>query len=703
MTAQPEGAVSDPIALELLRSRLQAVAEEGAISVERTAISPVITECRDYSCTLLEADASMIVAGGAITHHFGICGPAVRVTMGVHGDTIAPGDVFFSNDPYNGGGLHAQDVVVQMPVFVDGILTAWVVNSGHLIDLGGMVFGSWSPAATECYQEALRFPPVRLLRAGVEQSDVWGILRTNVRLADMVEMDLRSLVAGCSVAAEKLASIAVKMGREEFVAGVAQLRRLAEAEMRRRIAQLADGEYRYTMWTEWHDELFEIPCALTVDGDELRFDYEGAPPQSSHFFNSQPHIVTSGIVGDISDLLTYDLPLNEGMFAPVTVHCPPGSVLDSAPPAPVASAHCDVALAASTAAAECVMMAITASGTSDVAHLITGPIASTSLAIQTWAYVTEAGPDGWMMLDGAMGGASGAHDRDGTDLSNFMVSRKQIMEAIDVEGLESVYPVLVDFKKVRGGGFGAGRFRGGGGCHMQIQPHGVPEIIGQLLAIRERLPLNGAAGGRPGATCEFTLHQPDGSSTPLPGKSSDVSVPAGVSVEFRLASAGGYGDPLDRDPDQVASDVRRGRITRDDALACYGVLVTVEGRPETRATAQTRDEARRQRLASASPAVAPVDSPARPDDLSQPGQPLFVGVERRGATAVAEESGALLAHTPGSWTDGCPTIESALTPGFVERSYLDPLTGRLLLVEAIPKGSGCSIAAMPNHWMQVVE
>jgi N-methylhydantoinase B len=171
----------DAVGLEILRSRLQAVAEEGAIAIERTAISTVITECRDYSCTLLDATGALMVAGGAVTHHFGVCRYAVQVTLETHGESIADGDVFFANDPYNGGGLHSQDVLVQMPVFADGRLIAWVVNSGHVMDMGGMVFGSWTPEATDCFQESLRLPPVRLFQAGVEQRDMWQVLRTNVR------------------------------------------------------------------------------------------------------------------------------------------------------------------------------------------------------------------------------------------------------------------------------------------------------------------------------------------------------------------------------------------------------------------------------------------------------------------------------------------------------------------------------------------
>jgi N-methylhydantoinase B len=688
----------DAVGLEILRSRLQAVAEEGAIAIERTAISTVITECRDYSCTLLDAAGALMVAGGAVTHHFGVCRYAVQVTLETHGDTIADGDVFFANDPYNGGGLHAQDVLVQMPVFADGDLVAWVVNSGHVMDMGGMVFGSWTPEATDCFQESLRLPPVRLFRAGVEQRDMWQVLRTNVRIPDIVEMDVRSLVAGCEVARNKLIDIARAAGPKRFVDGVNQLRRLAEREMRRRISQLADGTYRCATWTEWGEELYEVPCELTVAGDEMTFDFTGAPPQATHYFNTRPHIVTAGVVADPSDALTWDIPLNEGMFDPITVICPPGTIINSSPPAPVASAHCDVAMNASMTAEACVMLAIAASPDSEVRRLQTGPVAHTAMGIQTWAYMTPEGyPDGWMMLDGAMGGAAGSIDRDGTDMWTFMVTRKPIMEAIDVEMLEAFYPVLVDFKKIRKGTFGAGAYRGGGGCHMRFHPHGVPGITGQLIGIRERLPLNGWAGGGPGAVNTVIRYRADGSAEELPPKSANVPIAAGEGIEFGLPSGGGWGDPLDRDTGAVARDVRRRRLTATEAEQAYGVILA-EGTVEEAATEACRVRIRRERLAAAAPAAFAVTGPARPGDLDEAPVVLFPGVERRGMTAVASESGAVLAHAPSPWTDGCPLIETPVAAGLAERTYLDPSSGRALMVEVVPSGAPCSIVTLPASW-----
>ncbi|MEA3132286.1 MAG: N-methylhydantoinase [Gammaproteobacteria bacterium] len=705
MTASATDPV-DAIGLEVLRTRLAAMAEEGALTIERTACSPVIAESRDCSCTLLDADAQLMIGGGAVAHHFGVCDHAVQCTIAIHGDSLAQGDVFIANDPHNGGGLHYQDVVVQRPVFVEGRIVGWAVNSGHMMDMGGMAFGSWAPAATECYQEALRLPPVRLFRAGVEQRDVWAILRNNIRVSHLVEMDIRSLVAGSQVAHDKMVTLATAMGAQRFIDAVRALRERTEREMRRRISLLEDGEYSMTTWTEWGDELYKVPCRLTIDGDRMLFDFDGAAPQTNHFFNSKAHIIRAIVVSDITDVLAHDLPLSAGLFAPISLNCPDGTVVNSRPPAPTASAHFDVALNASMAAQQCVMMAVAASGDDAPGrHLLSGPVAPSSMGLHTWSYQTQAGtPDGWLMLDGAMAGGSAGHDRDGYDLFSFMVARKAIIEAVDVELFESRFPALVLEKRPRPGVAGAGRYRAGAGSQMAYKPYGAAQLTGVMLGMREWLPLPGFAGGMPGANTEFAIRRADGRRDIVSGHASGVVLNADDVFEFRLGSGGGFGDPLERVAAEVARDVRQGRLTVLEASSVYGVVVDSSGTPDAAATDRCRADLSRARLLNAAPAVKPlVQSVHASRTAPGSGMTLYPGVEQKGAIAYAVSSGAALALAPDHWTDGCPVLDELRGQRLLVRSYLDPLTGRILFVDALPRGEKRTIDTRPNRWVRAAK
>jgi N-methylhydantoinase B len=690
----------DGIALELLRTRLQAIAEEAAITIERTATSVVITESRDLAASLMTGDGTLIASGGALPFNDGGACHAVRSTIALHGGEIVPGDIFLGNDPHNGGGMHAQDVVVQRPVFYEGRIVAWVTNTGHMTDMGGMTFGSWSPTATECYQEAIRFPPVRLFAGGVEQRDIWAIVRNNVRMSHLIEMDMRALVAACNVGHDKLLELIESMGIERFEQIVDELVRATERELRRRIGLLEDGEYRFDTWTEWDDGFYRVPCRMTVAGDRLIFDFEGASPQTDHFFNSKQYIIEANVVAEVTNVIGYDLPMNGGLYAPVDVRCPQGTIVDCVLPAPIASSHLDVAVNAATAAQQCLMMALAVSGEVPGRHLLCGPSSPSALGMHTWSYTTDQGyADGWLSLDGAMTGGGGGNDRDGNDFANFMVAKKAIIEAIDVEMFESTYPALVIEKRPRAGGFGSGRFRSGAGSQMTCRPHGTDRWVGALLGMRERLPLPGVAGGFPGANTVFQITRRDGRVERVSGHANGLVLEDGESFTFACASSGGWGDPLAREPKRVADDVRLDRLTTGEAADAYGVVVGHDGEVDAGGTATMRGQVLQQRLRSANPAPTPI-APASVPPSSGNGAALYHGIVQEGAVAYAAASGAPLAVAPDSWTEGCPWLEQRIGTDVVMRTYLDPSTGHTLLVDVMPEGEQRTIDCRPARWVE---
>ena len=699
--------VADPILLELLRSRLQAVVDEGALAIEQTAVSPIVAEGKDFASNILGPRGELLACGGKTEYKWSGGRNVVAATLDRHGATIVPGDVFAANDPHNGGGNHPQDIEICRPVFVADDLVAWVAASAHLIDVGGMTFGSWAPDATECYQEAVRFPPVRLFAGGVEQIDTWALILNNVRLPSLVEMDIRGLVASCHVSAAKLVSVIASLGVAEFAATAGAMCDNAERVLRERIGRIANGHYSMDGWVEWGLEQYHLPCRLIVDGDQLQFDFTGAPGQVPHFINSKAFIVKGEIVADIHSNLALDLPFTEAMYGPIHVVCPPGTIVDSTPPAPIASAHLDVAMNAAALAVQCLQLALAATDDDTLPRLYAAPSGQAALANHSWSYTAEDGSiDGWVLSESFQPGSPGGLRHDGTDLFANLVGSRHVLDFVDVEITEAWYPMQVLEKRAAPGPHGAGRYRSGSGCRMSYRVTGGHRLTGAMFGMRETLPIGGGAGGYPGAPTQFRIRHGDGTTEVLAGHEMGVVLGGDDVFEFEAGCGGGWGDPVDRDPAAVHRDVVVGRLSQADAAETYGVLLGPDGRVDVDATERRRAEIRMTRLRAALPAAKSVAGSRSDVASGEPSDgstlPLYHGVVQRGSLAVSEATGAVLAVAPDHWTDGCPVVEEArLSPtgtGWIQRSYLDPGSGRVLYVEAVPRGAGRSFTTAPFHW-----
>ncbi|MBC2864990.1 hydantoinase B/oxoprolinase family protein [Streptomyces mexicanus] len=680
----------DPIEIEILRSRTQAITDEAADTVYRTAISPVVTEGRDFSTTLLDADGNLVVGGGFISLHWLAATRAARSIMDRFQDSVADGDVFLVNDPYNGGGLHPSDIFICRPIYAAGERIAWICMSAHMLDIGGLAVGSFAPAATECFQEGLRIPPVRLFAAGQECADIWNLVTTNVRMAALVEMDMRSLVAAAHVAEAKTREIVRSVGVPGWKASIRALRELSERELRRRIGSLPSGEYFATTWTQWGDQFLETPCRLTVDGGTLAFDFSGSAGQVPFFINSQPYIVLSSFLSWFCPQFLPDLPYNEGVLAPIRIECPEGSIVNATQPAPIGAGHMHVAFNAAESMMQCVRLAAWAAPKPLMGERLSGPNSMCALGMTTWGGLDHHGnPDGWMFMEGSLPGASAGWEHDGVDVNTYTLATIGLDGTdnppllADVEIMESLHPILMTYRGLRRGTGGAGRWRSGRGLETHVKVAGTAGVTGQLLGMRGRLPLEGVCGGGVGDVTVFEKISVDGETFVL-----------------RLASGGGVGDPLDRDPELVLADTAALVYTPEEAGATYGLVFEPGGLVDHAATHAERHRRRRDRLERATPAVRPMSDKAV-RDTAEPTLPLYPGVVQRGCLAVAEESGAVQA--PDSWLDGCPTLEEE-QPGdgvpVIVRSYLDPLSGRALHTEAVPRGRRGTIGTRPLRWTQ---
>ena len=693
----------DAIGVEVLRSRLEAIGREAGSAIERTAISPVVSETKDYSVTILGPDGSLVVGTGYITGHFGGSVHAVRSTLERHAGSLRPGDVFLANDPHNGGGLHPQDVVVQRPAFAGEELVGWVAVSAHMMDVGGMAPGSFSPDATECFQEALRLPPVHLLRAGEEAADVWAILRNNVRLAQLVETDVRALVVGCNVAVHKIEELVGALGAESFARATHTLAGAAARALRERAERLADGLYRSAGWLELGEqEAYPIPCALRVRAGKLVFDYAGCPPQLPRFFNTKPYIVNASLASLAQPWLAADLPFCQPLLDLFEVRCPPRSLLDSEPPAPIGAAHMDAAGAAVSAAMQCLQLALGASPDAPERRLLSAP-STIGWAMMTWAFQgADGGADTFVHTDGTFGGSPAGGDRDGLDLSTGLVGTQSMFELTDVEILESNYPILIEARETAAGEHGAGVHRSGGACREVLRAHGVPELVGNMISTRGSVPNPGTAGGSPGARTRLRLLREDGSAEEVGMQAPGVVVGPGDRFELCGPTGGGFGDPLSREPEHVARDVALGRLSAETAEAVYGVVLDEAGSADAERSRRLRGQRRCERMGRAAPPRRALGrDPVSPED----GLPLFPGIVQVDGLAVSERSGAVLAEAPRPWTDGCFTLDekSAGANGYpvTTRSYLDPQNGECLFQEILGPGGETGFECNPDRWTRL--
>ena len=696
--------VVDPIQVEVTRTRLEAIGQEAAAAVEQTAISPIVTDNKDYSVTICDSRGAMLLGVGLIELHFGAAMRAVRSTIKRHGDTIKPGDVFIANDPHNDGGLHPQDVVIQRPVFVGDRVVAWVALCAHMMDMGGMVPGSSAVAATECYQEALRLPSVRLVREGEEATEIWNIICNNIRSAKTVEMDMRSLVIGANVAERKLAKLVEELGADTFDSIVEMLISSTERVLRERVSRIEDGRYRIIAWVEYGASLYRIPVTLVVKEDKLIYDLSEAPPQVPHFINSKPYIVKAAITSRMRRLLALDLPVNQAIFNVVELITEPGSIMDCVMPAPIAAAHMDATLPVATAAVQCLQNAIHASPRAWGREYYTAqPMAAYGTG--RWSYLS---PDRqrqvFTLLDGSLGGSPAGHDRDGIDFNASLTPWGFGLECADIEILELAYPILFRERRVRSGAHGYGRFRSGSGCQESFSAHGSDSLVGNMTGTRSWFASAGTAGGMPGATTAYYVYRADGSVEHLPITATGVQLADGDRFETCCASGGGFGDPLDREVDRIIADMEERRLEREEAEAVYGIVFAGDGTIDTAASEKKRADLRRVRLKQAAPAA--VTRPA-PNSLPEgESLPLYPGIIQRGRYAVSEKSGAVLAEAPGNWLDGCPVLQTSFTNGdvcVVSRSYLDPMTGTILYASIDREGEGVPLEILPARWATVTQ
>ncbi|MFY3435851.1 hydantoinase B/oxoprolinase family protein [Achromobacter mucicolens] len=546
----------DPVTLAVLKGRLEQIADEMDATLYRSAFNPIIAEAHDAchgmydaatGATLIQGKSGLPVFVGAMA--FAVKA-AAKAAAGRGG--MVDGDVWLFNDPYE-GGTHANDFKLVKPVFRGGKLFCFLASAAHWHDVGGAVPGNYNPAATECWQEAVQIPPVRIVRAGVLDQDVLAILKANTRLPDSLWGDLNGQLAALELGARRLDGLLDEYGDATVLESLDTLRERARRLMRDHIARLPDGEYAFEDMLDndgVRDAPLRIALKLTIAGDRLGLDFTGTSPACAGPVNISRATAIAACYVALKHLFP-DVPANAGVLDAVDVTLPDGLVISADRPRPVGGytetilRMIDVIFCAMAQAAPDRAMA-----------QAYGTINALSIA----GYRSDAARKGqrWVMFSFFGGGHGGHSDGNGLSHGNAPISTATIPP---LEILEAAYPVRFTQWALRPDSAGDGAHRGGLGAIYEIElleDSAEAFIFGE----RGRSAPKGIAGGGQAALNVFRYQQ-DGQwlSPPMSSKMLGIRLQRGDRVRLETPGGGGYGDPARRDPAAREHDRKMGYVS----------------------------------------------------------------------------------------------------------------------------------------------
>jgi N-methylhydantoinase B len=548
----------DAITLEVVRNKLEGIANEMQSTLLRSSFSTVVKEGLDASASLFTLAGETLAQAIAIPIHLATLIPVVE-TMLVQFPpaTMRDGDIYIMNDPYL-GGTHLPDIALVMPVFVDGDVIALTAAMTHHQDVGGMAPGSVPPNATEIYQEGIRIPPLKLRDAGVINDTLMQMLRLNVRVPDMFTGDLNAQIAACTVGNRRLGEIATRYGARNLTRVFDALLDRSETLTRKSLADIPNGTYRYVDYLDNDgvelDKPVRIEVAVSVSEDTLHCDFTGTSEQTRGPFNAVRSGAQASAYFALRAITDPTIPTNGGCFRTVTLHLPEGSLVNPREPAPVNSRTSTLKRLSS-----CIIGALQTALPERVPA-----DGSSQLTVLMFGGRNAAGKP-FIVGEFNAGGSGASRRLDGidvieTDASNCM--------NLPVEALELEAPIRVNRLGLRKDSGGAGTHRGGLGLIREF------EFLVDGVSLTHRgerhvHPARGAHGGGDGARSESVIERADGTHEVIASKIL-TEVNCGDRLILKTGGGGGYGDPSQRDGARVADDIADGKISPDAAHAIYG-------------------------------------------------------------------------------------------------------------------------------------
>ena len=597
---EEQGSMLDQVTYQVVHGGLRALAQEMKVSVMRTAYSPIVASGGDMSAGIADPGGRVVAQGQDIPAQLGALPSSFESMLGGWPGQLGPGDVLIGNDPYLCGSNHVNDVCLIMGAFSEaGELLGYVCTRTHWMDIGGATPGSFNARVRDMYAEGLRIPTLLAYRGYQPVRDVWELIFSNVRGRTEREWDLRAGFSGCATGERGLRRLAGRYG----VAGLGEVMSRAidetERRVRARIEAVPDGRYTAADWLEgdgWTDEPVRLEVAIEVSGSDVLVDWEGSDPQVRGGVNL-PMSSTIGVaIYAIKAALAPDVVPNAGMWAPLRVTAPPGSVVNPLPPAPNQASASETIQRCADLLMRCLARAVPDS-------VMAGTFASASVLM-----VNGRDPLAWrreilhrdrtVIMDNSPGGMGGRRAGDGVSGIKVHTGNARVPS---IESEEFAVPLrALRWSRIPDTG-GAGRARGGCGVAREWEVL-EDDVNFTLMSERARIPAFGLFGGRPGATARFAVNDGDPGQRVLPSKTPPLTLNRGDRFLLQSAGGGGYGPAWERPVSQVLDDVLDGYVTAAGARREYGVAID-----ETGAVNHAASERLRSDMRAAQGAAAEVD------------------------------------------------------------------------------------------------
>jgi N-methylhydantoinase B len=570
----------DMVTLQVVMNALHSITDEMNMALIRTAYSTNIKDRRDCSCAVYTPKGEVISQtelGSPV--HLGIMPSALdNVFARFRLEELEDGDHIIVNVPHPTGPGHLNDITMVSPVYIDGKIAFLVANMAHHVDMGGFAPGSMALGLREVYQEGLQIPAVKIVKKGVIDRELMSFVKQNVRTSIEVEGDIHAQMACNNVGRKRLEELSRRYGVKVLHEFIREMFDYSERRIRAGLKSIPKGTYTfedYMEGTPLTPELIKVKVTITVGKDEILFDFTGTDPQVNDSINSNKACVNTACYYIVKVLVDPGLPPNVGSYRPIRINAPSGTCINAKPPAAIGNST----IITSPKVVDVLLGALV--------HAVPERAAAASNGVTSLFNIGGLNPRTGQLynyIETYAGGQGAMHKQDGMDAVQCHMTNTR---NAPVEVIESTYPLVVRSYGLVPDSDGPGRFRGGLGMTREIEIQSEKTTL-TVSTDRSKLKPWGVFGGMPGGNSACFIEHADGQVEKLAYSKMTRPIETGEVVTIMTPGAGGWGDPLTREPERVLRDVTEEFISPERAKEFYGVALEKTGyrrfeinRPET--------------------------------------------------------------------------------------------------------------------------